>query len=155
MHFRLEQPVIERYEPSAETASDASGAGVQLASQSGLLSGSSILVQNTLGGSLVDLLDGNAHSLSFISSVGLDSDVGFLHIRLQCRIDSLIPHGLGGDHFHALLGRLNIRHGHTSFYTFSRTSNDSMKAEKLQVFFENSPEFPLQKSGLRKEEIWL
>ena len=54
-------------------------ASVQLLIESGLLSGSRILVQNTLCSSLVDSLNSDLDSLSLVSSIGLDS-LSLIHI---------------------------------------------------------------------------
>ena len=58
-------------------------ASVQLLIESGLLSGSRILVQNTLCSSLVDSLDSDLDSLSLVSSIGLDSNVSLLDLCLE------------------------------------------------------------------------
>ena len=60
-------------------------ASVQLLIESGLLSGSRILVQNTLCSSLVDSLDSDLDSLSLVSSIGLDSNVSLLDLCLELR----------------------------------------------------------------------
>ena len=60
-------------------------ASVQLLIESGLLSGSRILVQNTLCSSLVDSLNSDLDSLSLVSSIGLDSTVSLLDLWF-CRV---------------------------------------------------------------------
>lgn len=88
-------------------------ASVQLLIESGLLSGSSILVQNTLGSSLVDLLNSNLDSLCLVSCVRLDSSVSLLDLGLELRIDHLVLQSLSSSNLYALLSGLDVGHsGH-------------------------------------------
>ena len=58
------------------------GGSVQLASKGGLLSGSCILMQNTLSGGLVDFLNRSAHGLGFIGSAGVNRQISLFKAEL-------------------------------------------------------------------------
>ena len=85
-------------------------ASVQLLIESGLLSGSRILVQNTLCSSLVDSLNSDLDSLSLVSSIGLDSNVSLLDLCLELRVDHLVLQGLCGSDLNALLSGFDVGH---------------------------------------------
>ncbi len=114
------------------------GAGVQLPLQRRLFPGSGILMQDALCSSLIDLLDGNAHSGGLILRIALDSGVGLLDLGLQLRIDGLVLHGFGGNHLHALFCRLDIWHEFHLLAVQSRKKYNSMGIQKKQVFFDFS-----------------
>ena len=93
----------------ANTGQD-SGQLVQLQSQAALLVRGIVLVQQTLGSSLVDRLDGH-----LVSDIGLAA-VAFRHrglklldVGLERGLRGLVLHGLGLGHQDTLLGRLDIR----------------------------------------------
>ena len=86
---------------------------VSFFSEGGLFPCSSILVQETLRSSLVDLLDRSLHS-SFFVLTGLDCNIRMFDLGSQSGTSSLILLGFGSDNLHALFGGFNIGHGHTS-----------------------------------------
>ena len=95
---------------------------VQLVGQAGLLSGSVVLVKETLRGSLVDLLDGQLDNcLSILSGVG-DSGLSLLDDSLQIALERTVLSGLGLNDPDSLLGRFNVRHSDTSFTLLDSTS---------------------------------
>ena len=92
---------------------------VQTQGHAALLAGSSILVQNTLDDSLVDLLDSLGVCSGSCSLVtGLQSSVKLLNGGLQSRLVSLVllVSDLGREDI--LLRGLNVGHGSTSYSAF-------------------------------------
>ena len=99
-----------------EIFSEKLGQLVQLQGHAALLAGSSVLVQKTLQGSLVNRLDSNLVSnLSGSLVAGDHSGVELLQVGLQLRLVSLVllVSDLGRDN--VLLGRLNVGHWWHSF----------------------------------------
>ena len=85
-------------------------ASVQLLIESGLLSGSRILVQNTLCSSLVDRLHCDLVSALGLGAIAFSgSRLELLECGLQCGLVGLVALVTHTRHENALLGRLDIR----------------------------------------------
>lgn len=116
-----------------------SNSSVGLLDESRLFASGIVLVQQTAGGSLVNLLHSNADDLVLVSSTGLDGGVRLLDGGLQSRHSGLVLRRLGGDDLHALFGGFDIGHGDTS----SRISLNHAEniiphfAEKCNPFLQN------------------
>ena len=77
---------------------------VQAAGQCGFLSGSGILVQDTLSSGLVDLLDRDADGLGLVF-LGV---LSLLDIGLQLGLDGLIAQSFGSNDLYSLLSGFDI-----------------------------------------------
>ena len=88
---------------------------VEFEHQSRLLSGSVVLVQNTLACGSVNLLNGGLDNISLVGSVGLKSNVSLLDGGLESRGVSLVALCSDSGKLYTLLSRLDIRHRSTSY----------------------------------------
>ena len=83
---------------------------VELHGHAGLLVGSIVLVQQTLGSSLIDSLDGHLVSAIGLAAVAFrHGSVKLLQGSLQGRFSRLVLSGLGLVDENTLLSRLNVR----------------------------------------------
>ena len=87
---------------------------VSLLGEGRLLTGRSVLVQQTLSNSLVDLLLGSADSLGGVLTGG-DGSVGLLDLGLQSRAVGLIAGRLNGNDLHTLFSGFDVGHSCTSY----------------------------------------
>lgn len=79
-------------------------------SKSRLLSGSVVLVKNTLRASHIDLLDCGLDNGFLIVSVVSNSEISFLERGLEIRLNSLVSHSLSLVDSNSLLSRLDVWH---------------------------------------------